>query len=963
MLADDSDTMLAAINYRPKTQETRVTYEVLLSFIQEAIGDQPRDILCGAADEILAVLKNDRLKDRDKKREIDGLLGSVADERFALLVNLGKKITDFGNESALVGINNEEQIDEQYGINVQFEESEDESVEDDYGEIRDEADQDEGEEAKESATIHADTKFGGYSEVEKKEKVLHPRDIDAYWLQRKLREYFHDPLVSQSKAEEVLSILKTSNDDRECENQLVLLLGYDCFDFIRILKKNRQMILYCSLLANSQSEQEKQTLKEEMQADGSLLKILRQLESGKEDDVVKEDLGKKKAQFDDDDDNDAIFDRTMLDLDDLVFTQGSHFMSNKKCQLPDGSFRKQRKGYEEVHVPALKPKPYGDDEKLVNVEDLPKYVQPVFQGFKTLNRIQSRLWKACLESDENMLLCAPTGAGKTNVALMTMMREIGKHINDDGTIRTDDFKIVYVAPMRSLVQEMVGNFSKRLAPYNIIVSELTGDHQLSREQIAQTQVIVCTPEKWDIITRKGGEKTYTQLVRLVIIDEIHLLHDERGPILESIVARTVRNIETTQEEVRLVGLSATLPNYLDVATFLRVKQDKGLFYFDNSYRPVSLQQQYIGITEKKAVKRFQTMSMIVYEKIMERAGKHQVLVFVHSRKETGKTARAIRDICLEKDTLGAFLHEGSASMEVLRQEADQVKNSELKELLPYGFAIHHAGMNRIDRTLVEDLFADKHIQVLVSTSTLAWGVNLPAHTVIIKGTQVYNPEKGRWCELSALDVLQMLGRAGRPQFDTKGEGILITNHGELQYYLSLLNQQLPIESQLVSKLPDLLNAEIVLGTVQNVKDAVSWLGYTYLYIRMLRQPTLYGITFEKHEKDKLLEAHRADLIHTAAIQLDKSGLIKYDRKSGHFQVTELGRIASYFYCSHGTMQTFNQLLKPTLTEIELFRVFSLSEEFKNINVREEEKMELQKLMERVPIPIKESIEESSAKVS
>ncbi len=61
---------------------------------------------------------------------------------------------------------------------------------------------------------------------------------------------------------------------------------------------------------------------------------------------------------------------------------------------------------------------------------------------------------------------------------------------------------------------------------------------------------------------------------------------------------------------------------------------------------------------------------------------------------------------------------------------------ELKDLLPYGFAIHHAGMNRVERTLVEELFADKHIQVLVSTATLAWGVNLPAHTVIIKGTQV-----------------------------------------------------------------------------------------------------------------------------------------------------------------------------------------------------------------------------------
>lgn len=65
-----------------------------------------------------------------------------------------------------------------------------------------------------------------------------------------------------------------------------------------------------------------------------------------------------------------------------------------------------------------------------------------------------------------------------------------------------------------------------------------------------------------------------------------------------------------------------------------------------------------------------------------------------------------------------------------------VQNAELKDLLPYGFAIHHAGMTRVDRTLVEELFADGHIQVLISTATLAWGVNLPAHTVIIKGTQV-----------------------------------------------------------------------------------------------------------------------------------------------------------------------------------------------------------------------------------
>uniref|UniRef100_A0A8C6VLA8 U5 small nuclear ribonucleoprotein 200 kDa helicase n=1 Tax=Naja naja TaxID=35670 RepID=A0A8C6VLA8_NAJNA len=571
-------------------------------------------------------------------------------------------------------------------------------------------------------------------------------------------------------------------------------------------------------------------------------------------------------------------------------------MANKRCQLPDGSFRKQRKGYEEVHVPALKPKPFGSEEQLVPVEKLPKYAQAGFEGFKTLNRIQSKLYRAALETDMNLLLCAPTGAGKTNVALMCMLREIGKHINLDGTINIDDFKIIYIAPMRSLVQEMVGSFGKRLATYGITVAELTGDHQLCKEEINATQIIVCTPEKWDIITRKGGERTYTQLVRLIILDEIHLLHDDRGPVLEALVARTIRNIEMTQEDVRLVGLSATLPNYEDVATFLRVEPTKGLFYFDNRY-----------LMEGGSHVEWQLDAQCVALcKIMEHAGKNQVR--------------------------GNFLVSLLTNITVF----SCLQNLELKDLLPYGFAIHHAGMTRVDRTLVEDLFADKHIQVLVSTATLAWGVNLPAHTVIIKGTQIYSPEKGRWTELGALDILQMLGRAGRPQYDTKGEGILITSHGELQYYLSLLNQQLPIESQMVARLPDMLNAEIVLGNVQNAKDAVNWLGYTYLYIRMLRSPNLYGISHDDMKGDPLLDQRRLDLVHTAALMLDKNNLVKYDKKTGNFQVTELGRIASHYYITNDTIQTYNQLLKPTLSEIELFRVFSLSSEFKNITVREAE---------------------------
>ncbi|CAF2829215.1 unnamed protein product [Rotaria sp. Silwood2] len=147
---------------------------------------------------------------------------------------------------------------------------------------------------------------------------------------------------------------------------------------------------------------------------------------------------------------------------------------------------------------------------------------------------------------------------------------------------------------------------------------------------------------------------------------------------------------------------------------------------------------------------------------MEHAGKNQVLIFVHSRKETGKTARAIRDACMKKDTICAFLKDGSASQEVLRTEAEQTK-------------VSMTDMNCADRTLIEVPFAERHIQVLVTTTTLAWGVNLPAHTVIIKDTQIYNPEKGRWTELDALNAILMLGHADRPQYDTRGQGILITS--------------------------------------------------------------------------------------------------------------------------------------------------------------------------------------------
>lgn len=981
--------------YQPKTKETRAAYEAMLSLIQQQLGGQPLSIVSGAADEILAVLKNDTHKNPEKKKEIEKLLNPIPNVIFDQLVSLGRLIVDYqdnGDAAGLSLMNGDEGLDDDVGVAVEFEENEEESDESDFDIVPDDAEEDD--DVVEHTGSGAMQMGGEYDDDDSQKansgKTVNVQDIDAYWLQRKISQAYDqqiDAQQSQKLAEEILKILAEDLEEQEVETKLLVHLQFEKFPLIKLLLHNRLKIVWCTRLARAESPEQRKTIEEEMMALGpGLTAILDQLHAtratAKErqknlERSIREEARRLKDEKSGDRDKDRLepVDRDadtsgwlkgqpqLLDLDSISFHQGHLLMANKRTELPKGSLRVSNKGYEEVHVPAPKPIAMNSDEKLIKISEMPDWAQPAFQGMSQLNRVQSKVYQRALFSAENLLLCAPTGAGKTNVAMLTILKEIALHMNSDGSFRHDEYKIVYVAPMKALVAEVVGNLSNRLLEHGVKVKELSGDQTLTRQQIEETQIIVTTPEKWDIVTRKSGDRTYTQLVKLLIIDEIHLLHDNRGPVLESIVARTIRQIETTREHIRLVGLSATLPNYEDVALFLRVDLEKGLFHFDNSYRPVPLAQQYVGITVKKPLQRFQLMNDICYDKVMAGAGKYQVLIFVHSRKETAKTARAIRDTALAKDTLGKFLKEDSASREILHSHTELVKSNDLKELLPYGFAIHHAGMARADRQLVEDLFSDGHVQVLVSTATLAWGVNLPAHTVIIKGTQVYNPEKGAWTELSPLDVMQMMGRAGRPQFDTHGEGIIITGHSELQYYLSLMNQQLPIESQFVSKLADQLNAEIVLGSVQSAKEACHWLGYTYLYVRMLRNPTLYDLPADILTRDLTLEERRNDLVHSAATILDKNNLVKYDRKSGYFQVTDLGRIASYYYITHGTISTYNEHLKPTMGDIELCRLFSLSEEFKYVTVRQDEKMELAKLLDRVPIPIKESLEEPSAKIN
>lgn len=768
-----------------------------------------------------------------------------------------------------------------------------------------------------------------------------------------------EPLVTeQYLASSALAILQSSKSDNAIQNDLLDLLGGDSFELLSKLLSNRKV--FKGVRVGD---------KDSWESDGSGGMSVRAKGGGRN--LVGVTISStKRERFDK---RRKKEDRRMMrksqkpnansrEIDEEKLDQQANLLKDWKKDftpgargicLPPNAKKSEYKMHTEVFVPAAIPKPVEESE-LVPISTLEEYAQLAFQGTKTLNRMQSKCYEAAYKRNENLLICAPTGAGKTNVAMLSVLQEVGNHIHA-GVLQKDQFKIIYVAPMKALAQEVQGKFQRRLAPLGITVKELTGDVQMTKREIQETQMIVTTPEKWDVMTRKSGDGSLIQMVRLLIIDEVHLLHEERGPVIEILVARTSRMVESSQEMCRIVGLSATLPNYEDVAVFLGVNPRSGLFFFDQKYRPVPLSQEFIGIKEKNPIKRRTCMSDMAYQKTLKslREG-NQVMVFVNSRKDTDGTAKHIRDFAKQAGTIQHFQCIENPRYEQGIKKVSRSKNPMVRELFADGFGCHHAGMVRSDRTLVETMFAQGLIKVLVCTATLAWGVNLPAHTVIMKGTQLYNAKRGGWVDVGMLDVMQIFGRAGRPQYDTTGEAIMITAHDSLNHYLSLLTAQMPIESQFIEALPNHLNAEIILGTVTNLKEAISWLTYTYLYTRMLRNPMHYGVSYDEKQMDPLLLGRRRGLVVEAAKTLMRSRMVKFDCNSGNFFPTDLGRVASHYYIHHLSIEQYNEEFKrKALSNEDILHILAASKEFENIKVRDEELGELEKIAKKYcPLAIK-----------
>jgi len=230
--------------------------------------------------------------------------------------------------------------------------------------------------------------------------------------------------------------------------------------------------------------------------------------------------------------------------------------------------------------------------------------------------------------------------------------------------------------------------------------------------------------------------------------------------------------------MRIIALSATLPNLIDIGNWLNCRHEF-IHYFDETFRPVPLtvRVESYGIDSNPYLFE-KSLDAKVTEVIRRYSSGKQTLVFCNTKK--GTEALAL-DLCKRLKLSPWRTNDLSANATAVAAIA-QIQDEKLKAVMSGRVSYHHAGLPPDDRDTVEKLFVCGQRQVLCCTSTLANGVNLPAHLVIIKGTKCWRGAGAGYQRLSRSDVIQMLGRAGRKGFDESGIGVIMTSDSDKKYY-------------------------------------------------------------------------------------------------------------------------------------------------------------------------------------
>ncbi|XP_031249505.1 DExH-box ATP-dependent RNA helicase DExH14-like, partial [Pistacia vera] len=375
------------------------------------------------------------------------------------------------------------------------------------------------------------------------------RNFNLSWLRDACDRIVRGSVSQLSQDDLAMAICRVLDSEKrgeEIAGDLLDLVGDSAFETVQDLILHRKELVDAIHHGKLVLKSEKTTLNSQSRMPSYGTQVTVQTESEKQIDKLRrkeEKRHRRGTEYGAEGDVSATSFSSLLEasekknsFDDLI---GSGQGPVAATALPQGTVRKHFKGYEEVIIPPTPTAQMKPGEKLIEIKELDDFAQAAFHGYKSLNRIQSRIFQTVYYTNENILVCAPTGAGKTNIAMISILHEIGQHFKD-GYLHKNEFKIVYVAPMKALAAEVTSTFGHRLSPLNMTVRELTGDMQLSKNELEETQMIVTTPEKWDVITRKSSDMSLSMLVKLLIIDEVHLLNDDRGPVIEALVARTLR---------------------------------------------------------------------------------------------------------------------------------------------------------------------------------------------------------------------------------------------------------------------------------------------------------------------------------------------------------------------------------------------------------------------------------------
>ncbi|KAI0273477.1 Sec63 Brl domain-containing protein [Gloeopeniophorella convolvens] len=572
--------------------------------------------------------------------------------------------------------------------------------------------------------------------------------------------------------------------------------------------------------------------------------------------------------------------------------------------------------------------------------------------FGVFNAMQSSCFDTIVNSDENIVVSAPTGSGKTVLFELSIIRML---MHSPG--RGASAKCIYMAPTKALCSERNRDWTAKFGPLGIKCFELTGDTvQPSKSiwgEVKNVNIIITTAEKWDSVTRSWS--SHSQLlsqIELFLIDEVHILNETRGSTLEVVVSR----MKTRGSSVRFVAVSATVPNIDDVSNWISGRHSSGpaaTFKFGEAYRPCQLSRYVYGFPRKKDQNDFvfaQSLSYRLFPILQQHSANKPILVFVSTRKGVLSTAEQ-----LMADYNKAVDSKQTLPWSLPKRIEQTFQNKQLEKLAAAGIGAHHAGLELADKRLVEELFLNKVLRVVVATSTLAVGVNLPAHAVVIKDVKIF--QNGASQEYSDLDIMQMIGRAGRPQFDKEGVAIIMCESSLESKYRALGEGQTILESSLHTNLAEHLNSEVGLGTIKDFATAKEWLRNSFMFHRLSQNPRRY-LSKVQGWQDGL-----DDMISNCINTLKDAELLTYAAgEPEELRSTEYGDIMSKFYIKQETMASIMSLpAKATMRE--MLEALASSEEFTDLKMRAGDKQVYNKLREHNDIRFKiKKVDKTSDKV-